>query len=44
MDVATTADRFGGIDVSKARVDVHVRPDRTAFGCATTVWAHWSGA
>ena len=29
------ADRFVGIDVSKARVDVHVRPDGTAFGCAT---------
>jgi hypothetical protein len=27
MDVETTADRFIGIDVSKARVDVHVRPD-----------------
>jgi len=35
MDVATTADRFVGIDVSKARVDVQVRPDGTAFGCAT---------
>jgi transposase len=35
MDVATTADRFVGIDVSKARVDVHVRPDGIAFGCAT---------
>jgi transposase len=35
MDVETTADRFVGIDVSKARVDVHVRPDGTAFGCAT---------
>ena len=35
MDVDTTADRFVGIDVSKARVDVHVRPDGTAFGCAT---------
>jgi transposase len=34
MDVETT-DRFVGIDVSKARVDVHVRPDGTAFGCAT---------
>jgi transposase len=35
MDVATAADRFVGIDVSKARVDVHVRPDGAAFGCAT---------
>ena len=35
MDVATTADRFVGIDVSKARVDVHVRPNDIAFGCAT---------
>jgi transposase len=35
MDVATTAERFVGIDVSKARVDVHVRPDGTVFGCAT---------
>jgi transposase len=26
---------FVGIDVSKARVDVHVRPDGIAFGCAT---------
>jgi transposase len=35
MDVPTTADRFVGIDVSKARADVHARPDDTAFGCAT---------
>ena len=35
MDVKTTADRFVGIDVSKARVDVHIRPDGKAFGCAT---------
>ena len=35
MDVETTAERFVGIDVSKARVDVHVRPDGTVFGCAT---------
>ena len=35
MDVETTADRFVGIDVSKARVDVHVRPDGTAFGSTT---------
>lgn len=35
MDVETTADRFVGIDVSKARVDVPVRPAGDAFGCAT---------
>lgn len=35
MDVETTTDRFVGIDVSKARVDVHVRPGGPAFGCAT---------
>jgi transposase len=29
------ADRFVGIDVSKDRVDVHVRPDASAFACAT---------
>jgi transposase len=37
MDVETTADRFVGIDVSKARVDVHVRPDGTAFFSATEI-------
>jgi transposase len=37
MDVETTADRFVGIDVSKARVDVHVRPDGTAFWSATDI-------
>lgn len=35
MSIATTAERFVGIEVSKARVDVQVRPDGTAFGCAT---------
>ena len=35
MDVESKAERFVGIDVSKARVDVHVRPDGTGFGCAT---------
>jgi transposase len=35
MDVETKADRFVGIDVSKGRVDVHIRPDGMAFGCAT---------
>jgi transposase len=35
MDAKTEADRFIGIDVSKVRVDVHVRPDGTAFYCAT---------
>ena len=36
MDVESTADRFVGIDVSKARVGVHVRPDGAAFGRAPT--------
>jgi transposase len=35
MDATTEADRLIGIDVSKARVDVHVRPDATAFHCTT---------
>ena len=35
MDKPTAADRFGGIDVSKGRVDVHVRPHGTAFACTT---------
>ena len=35
MDKPPTADRFVGIDVSKGRVDIHVRPDATAFVCAT---------
>ena len=35
MDQPPEADRFVGIDVSKNRVDVHVRPDATAFICAT---------
>jgi transposase len=35
MDAETKTDRFVGIDVSKARVDVYIRPDGTAFGCAT---------
>jgi transposase len=35
MGVEATADRFVGIDVSKAGVDVHVRPDGTAFFSAT---------
>ena len=35
MDVASKTDRFVGIDVSKVRVDVQVRPDGAAFGCAT---------
>lgn len=35
MDAKATADCFVGIDVSKARVDVHVRPDGVAFGMAT---------
>ncbi|MGA8381104.1 MAG: IS110 family transposase [Stellaceae bacterium] len=35
MDAKATAERYVGIDVSKARVDVHVRPGGTAFGAAT---------
>ncbi len=35
MDKPPAADRYVGIDVSKGRVDVHVRPDGTAFACAT---------
>jgi hypothetical protein len=44
MDVETTADRFVGIDVSKARVDV--QSDRMALRLVALptrkVWAHWS--
>ena len=35
MDNKTEADRFIGIDVSKGRVDVHVRPEGSAFDCTT---------
>jgi transposase len=35
MDAKSETDRFTGIDVSKARVDIHVRPDGTAFHCPT---------
>jgi DNA replication protein DnaC len=35
MDAKSEADRFIGIDVSKARVDVHVRTDGTAFHSTT---------
>jgi transposase len=35
MDAKTEADRFIGIDVSKARVDVHVRSEGSAFYCTT---------
>jgi transposase len=35
MDQPPAADRFVGIDVSKGRVDVHVRPDASAFACTT---------
>lgn len=35
MENKSAADRFVGIDVSKSRVDVHVRPDGTAFRCGT---------
>jgi transposase len=35
MDEQHAADRFVGIDVSKGRVDVHVRPRGSAFACST---------
>jgi transposase len=35
MDGRSETDRFIGIDVSKARVDVHVRRDHTTFYCTT---------
>ena len=35
MDKPPAAARFVGLDVSKDRVDVHVRPDATAFACTT---------
>jgi hypothetical protein len=35
MDQPPAADRFVGIDVSKGRVDVYVRPDAAAFACTT---------
>jgi transposase len=35
MEKTPAADRFVGIDVSKSWVDVHVRPEGTAFRCAT---------
>jgi transposase len=35
MGLASKTDRFVGIDVSNARVDVHVRPEGIAFYCAT---------
>jgi transposase len=35
MDAKTEADRFIGIDVAKARVDVHVRPEGSVFYCTT---------
>jgi transposase len=35
MDAKTEADRFIGIDVSKARVDLHVRPESSVFCCTT---------
>ncbi len=35
MDKPPAAARFVGIDVSKGHVDVHVRPDMTAFSCTT---------
>lgn len=33
MESKPAADRFVGIDVSKSWVDVHIRPDGTAFRC-----------
>jgi transposase len=35
MEKKPAADRFVGIDVSKSWVDVHVRPEGTAFRCTT---------
>lgn len=35
MESKPVADRFVGIDISKSWVDVHVRPDGTAFRCGT---------
>ena len=35
MDEPSAVDRCVGIDVAKGRVDVQVRPDGTAFACAT---------
>jgi hypothetical protein len=35
MDGLAEAERFVGIDVAKARVDIHVRPDGRTFGGAT---------
>ena len=35
MESKPAADRFVGIDVSKSWVDVHVRPNGTAFRCLT---------
>ena len=35
MDKPAEQDRYIGIDVGKDRVEVHIRPDAIAFGCAT---------
>jgi transposase len=35
MDSKTTVDRFVGIDVAKNSLEIHVRPDKLAFGCGT---------
>jgi transposase len=35
MDKPEQHDRYIGIDVGKDRVEVHIRPDAIAFGCAT---------
>ena len=46
MDQPPAADRFVGIDVSKGRVDVHVRPDgpRSPAPPTRKVWPTWSAA
>jgi hypothetical protein len=45
MDAKTEADRFIGIDVSKARVDVHVRPEGSCSVARPipTGWPSWWG-
>jgi len=35
MDKPVTPDCYVGIDVGKDRIEVHIRPDAVAFGCAT---------
>jgi hypothetical protein len=45
MGAKSGADRFIGIDVPQARVDMYVRPEATAFYCATDTdgLVRWSG-